>query len=179
MNDATLIDAMRTNVNYSVRAAVISWRKPGGSKPVTLEDRVEMWSDTDWNLRQIKHRLPKSTNDSNTSRKINTASSNQKPAANPPSRPVTPHFSTTPTLTSTSPPVRDPMDLSAAMVAIKGKRLKTPGVKQICDDWRFCYYRKLSHPGQIAINCPNKGKQTQLNSMDTEDEIEDIVSENA
>lgn len=65
------------------------------------------------------------------------------------------------------------------MAAVEGKKLKTPGVKKICDDWKFCYYCKPSHPGQKAINCPNKCKQSQLNAIEMGEETKDVVSEKA
>ena len=40
MEDASLIDAMRSNVNYATQAAAISWRKTDGSRPVTFDDHV-------------------------------------------------------------------------------------------------------------------------------------------
>lgn len=63
------------------------------------------------------------------------------------------------------------MDLSLAISAVKGKSLKTPGVKKICDDYKLCYYCKQSHPGMTAKTCPNKS--TALRSgqfLDIEDD---------
>ena len=49
------------------------------------------------------------------------------------------------------------MDLSSAITAVKGKSLKIPGVKKICDDYKLCYYCKQSHPGMTGKTCSNKG----------------------
>ena len=46
--------------------------------------------------------------------------------------------------------------LSLAIIAVKGKTLKIPGVKKICDDYKLCYC-KQSHPGMTAKTRPNKG----------------------
>ena len=48
MEDASLIDAMKTNVNYSTQAAAIAWRKADGTLPTTFQDHVDMWSTVDW-----------------------------------------------------------------------------------------------------------------------------------
>ena len=60
------------------------------------------------------------------------------------------------------------MDLNSAMVTVKGQRLQTPGVKEICDKWKLCYYCKLQHPGKNAKECPNKGK-SDLRLMEMDD----------
>ncbi len=54
----------------------------------------------------------------------------------------------------------DPMDLSSAMATVKGQKLQTPGVREICNKWKLCYYCKLQHPGKNAQDCPNKSKST-------------------
>ena len=137
-----------------------------------------MWSQTDWNLRQIKHRLPRQTSSSPTST-FTPSSSNRRQTSTTFSRGKASTSSTkanTPTFspflpasnhsssvkletqsTTTELPVEDPMNLSSAITAVKGKSLKVPGVKKICDDYKLCYYCKQSHPGMTAKTCPNKG----------------------
>lgn len=51
MEDASLIDAMKRNVNYGTQTSALNSQKRDGSGPVTFHDHVEMWSQTDWNLR--------------------------------------------------------------------------------------------------------------------------------
>ena len=178
MEDASLIDAMKRNVNYATQTSALNWRKRDGSDPVTFHDHVEMWSQTDWNLRQIKHRLPRQTSNSTISaftpsssnrRQTSTtfspgkASTSSTKASTPtfsPFLPASNHSSSVRSetqSTTTELPVGDPMDLSSAITAVKGKSLKVPGVKKICDDYKLCYYCKQSHPGMTAKTCPNKG----------------------
>lgn len=188
MEDASLIDAMRSNVNYATQAAAISWRKSDGSKPVTFLDHVQMWSDTDWQLRQIKHRHPRTAPASSTpsslsgssssapapsARKSNattTGASSVKPVTTyasvlPVSASVSAPVSTSPTIV-TPLPAGDPMDLSQALALVKGRSLKVDGVRRICDQWQLCYYCKLQHPGFTAINCPNRGRKlTEVRSL--------------
>lgn len=52
------------------------------------------------------------------------------------------------------------INVSQAMAAVKGRSLKRPGVREVCNTWNLCYYCKLSHPGKTAINCPNKGEKS-------------------
>lgn len=59
MEDASFIDAMKRNVNYATQTSALNWQKVNGSDPVTFHNHVEMWSQTDWNLQQIKHWLPR------------------------------------------------------------------------------------------------------------------------
>ena len=155
MEEASLIDAMKTNVNYATQAAAIAWRKPDGSFPSTFQDHVDMWSSVDWQLRQIKHRHPRAANTTATSSSASarrhpatTASGAAKPTASSPAAAL-------PAPAATMPP-GDPMDLSEAMAAVKGKSTKVPSVKEICNAWNLCYYCKLQHPGKTAANCPNK-----------------------
>ncbi len=70
-------------------------------------------------------------------------------------------------------PSGEAMDLSAAQAAVKGRKLSEPNVKTICDKWRLCYYCKLSHPGLVAKNCPNRTTQLRSGSVT---ELEDDQS---
>lgn len=165
MEDASLIDAMKTNVNYSTQAAAIAWRKADGSLPTTFQDHVDMWSTVDWHLRQIKHRHPRAANAATSSTSARrpqaaTSSSTAKPVASSSSSSAPGPVSSMPATPVVSMPPGDPMDLSQALAAVKGKSLKIPKVKEICNTWNLCYYCKLFHPGKTAIDCPNKGNKT-------------------
>lgn len=160
MEDASLIDALNHNVNFQTQQASVSWRTPEGKIPSTFAEYVLMYSQIDNKLRQIRHRLPRQSSAPATTG-AGTKNSNQKPT-------VTNSFAriNSPMVVATTPvipmPPGDPMDLSAAQAAVKGRKLSEPSVKAICDKWKLCYYCKLSHPGLVAKNCPNK--QTQLRS---------------
>ena len=163
MEDASLIDAMRSNVNYATQAAAISWRKTDGSRPVTFDDHVQMWSDTDWDLRQLKHRHSRTTPAANASNSPTTRRGNA-PATTSTSNTTT---RITPAVTTPAAPVAaaggDPMDLSSAMAAVRGHKLTDPGVRKICDDWKLCFYCRRQHPGTIG-DCPNR-KTTAVRSL--------------
>ena len=63
MEDASLIEAMKTNVNYSTHSAALMYRVPGTNRqPITFDEHVTMWLETDRGLRQIRHLAPKSSN---------------------------------------------------------------------------------------------------------------------
>lgn len=172
MEDASLIDALKRNVNYQTQVNALSWRNSEGRKPSTYSEYVQAFKDTDEELRQLKHRMPKPTT---------SGTSTPTPPARP--KPSTAHGNnplgqkttqTTPivpaVVTPPAPfPGGEPMDLSSAMAIVKGHKLSIPGVKDICDKWRLCYYCKLQHLGKTAKDCPNKTKPTGLRSMDLDD----------
>ena len=162
MEDASLIDAMKSNINYVIQAAAVHYRVPGTNlEPVTFDQHVAMWLNTDRKIRQIKHlapnnrTIPTSTTTSS-QRKDNATITLAAPLAR------TPDIPSAPVPTSS---IGDPMELSQAMAAVKGKSLKTEGMRDICDKWNLCHYCKQKHPGKTAIDCPNK--KSSLRSSDT------------
>lgn len=46
IENISLIDAMKRNVNYSTQTSVLNWQKRDGLGPVILHDHIEMWSQT-------------------------------------------------------------------------------------------------------------------------------------
>ncbi len=172
MEDASLIDAMKHNVNYLTQQAGVAWRKADGQRPSTFAEYVSMYSEIDMELRQIKHRLPK------------TSQTSPNPSQSASRRPLIVAPVPVARANVTSAPVRavtpvvplssgEAMDLSAAQAAVKGRKLSEPNVKTICDKWRLCYYCKLSHPGLVAKNCPNRTTQLRSGSVT---ELEDDQS---
>lgn len=148
MEDASLIDAMRSNVGYATQAAAISWRKEDGTKPVTFDDHVQMWADTDWDLRQLKHRHPRSTpaitvsNNASTCRRgnasVTTNSTTTTTQFPPPANTArTPSSTSATAAPATASPAGDPMDLSSAIAAVRGLKLTEPGVRRICELWKL------------------------------------------
>ena len=161
MEDASLIDCLKANVNYATQAAAINYRLPDTNRePRTFREHVQMLSDTALQVQKLKHTLPRtsstpaSSSSASAPKKNNNTSGNNKPTL-PPVLPVLPVAPTPASL-----PSGDPMDLSSAVAAVKGKSLRVPGVRKICDIWQLCYYCKLFHPGKTAINCPNKEKKS-------------------
>lgn len=51
MKDASLIDAIKKNVNYATQTLALNWQKRNSSDLITFHNHVELWSQTDWNLR--------------------------------------------------------------------------------------------------------------------------------
>ena len=177
MEEASLIDAMKRNVSYSTQSSALNWRKSDGSKAKTFHDHVQMWSETDWDLRQLKHRLPRQANSvastttqflSSRQQTSNTLSQGKSLSLSTKSNintflPFLPSSigkedkpETPANVTDLS--IRDPIDLSSAIIAVRRKNLKFPGVKKIRNSYRLCYYYKQNHPGMTAKTCPNKGK---------------------
>ena len=155
MEDASLIDAMKSNINYVIQAAAVHYRVPGTNlEPVTFDQHVAMWLNTDRKIRQIKHlapnnrTIPTSTTTSS-QRKDNATITLAAPLARIPDIPSAP----VPTSS-----IGDPMDLSQAMAAVKGKSLKTEGVRDICDKWNLCHYCKQNtrgrQPSTVLIRKP-------------------------
>ena len=156
MEDESLIDAMKHNVNYTTQQASIAWRNLDGSRPRTFAEYVQMYSEIDRELRQIKHRLPRQGAASAVTGQASRSETKKSQilAVSAPRASV----ATTPIVISppaVSPSSGDPMDLSSAIAAVKGRKLTEPYVREICNKWKLCYYCKHQHPGG-AKDCPNK-----------------------
>ena len=64
------------------------------------------------------------------------------------------------------------MNLSSAMITVKGQKLQTSEVREIYNKWKLCYYYKLQHLDKNAQDCPNKSKST-LRLMRLDDNFND------
>ena len=82
MEEASVIDAMKRNLSYSTQSSALNWRKLDGSKAKTFHAHVQMWSETDWDLRQLKQQLPHQTN-SIASATIQSPSSRRQTSSTP------------------------------------------------------------------------------------------------
>ncbi len=152
MEEASLIDALQRNVNYDTQRAAFSWRTRLNEKPSTFDEWVQAYSDSDNELRQLKHRMPRQTPVTPTpTSKPKTSDSNLLGQRAVPVVPIA-------AVPAVPIAAGDPMDLSSAMATVKGQKLTNPGVKGICMKWNLCFYCKLQHPGKDAKDCPNKGK---------------------
>ncbi len=101
MEDSSLIDCLKRNVNYSTQVAAFSWRNPDGTRPSTFHQWVQAFSDTDEELQQLKHRQPRSASAAVPSTKIKSApASTSKPWGSKAVTPVT----VVPTVSSSPPP---------------------------------------------------------------------------
>jgi len=164
LEDASLIDCMKRNVSYTTQLAAFSWRTTEGKKPSTFPEYVQAFSETDEELQQLKHRQPRTTISSSTPSKPKSFTA---PIINPSGSKPIPVVPVAPAASSGG---GEPMDLSSAMAAVQGKALATPGVKDICNKWKLCYYCKLQHPGKTAKECPNK-KSFTLRVTDMNDDV--------
>lgn len=120
-----------------------------------------MWLKTDWDLCQLRDRLPQPIN-SGTLAFIQFQSKWLTHATPLPGKSTPPSYNTSYsmvlpylsmatinnktkpeyTFTATKLLVGDPIDLSLAIITVKRKSLHVPGVKKICDDYKLCYYYK-------------------------------------
>lgn len=162
MENASLVDCMKRNVNYSTQVAAMSWRTKTGHRPTTFDEWVSAYSETDEELQQLKHRQPRNAS--------SVAAPTKPKTSTVPLAAVVKAVPVVPVAPTASMVVNDPMDLSSAMAAVQGKSLKIPGVKDICTKWKLCYYCKLQHPGKTAKECPNKSAST-LRVVDLDDNL--------
>lgn len=159
MDDPTLVDCYKRNVNYNLQLASLPRVTATGQRPMTFADYTQVFMLVDEELRQLQHRLPRVANTPTQGSKAKTAATT--PAL--PSKPA-PATLTIPIATAGD----DPMDLSSAMAMVQGKPLSTPGVKDICLKWKLCFYCKQQHLGKNAKDCPNK-KDSSLRAADLDD----------
>lgn len=149
MEDASLIDAMKYNVNYTTQQASISWRKTDGQRPSTFDEYVRMYSEIDQELRQIKHRLPRQSTAPAT---VGQPPRRPNQASTPVARPSPATTPVTTAVPAVALPPGEPMDLDSARAAVRGKSTKIPAIKAICEKWRLCFYCKAL--GHSARACP-------------------------
>ena len=156
MDDPSLLDCLKHNVNYGTQVSAFNWRDEYGHRPVSFDDHVKAYAECDANLAQLKHRQPKSTTGINPTSitRSKPSPSQSAPLAGSKSAAAVPVVAVTPALAVAL--AGDPMDMSSAIAAIQRKSLSVPGVKDICNKWQLCYYCKLQHPGKTAKECPNK-----------------------
>ena len=171
MNNASLVDCLKRNVNYITQLAAFSWQGSDGKWPSIFYEYVQAFTETDEELQQLKHWQPHPS-------VHNTASLKSKSFTTSPSNPMGLKPAPVTSVAPFTPAVRgEPMDLSSAMAAVQGKPLVTPEVRDICNKWNLCYYCKLQHPGKMTKKCLNR-KPPSLRVVDLENDasINDGVS---
>ena len=112
MDNASLIDCLKRNVNYATQLTAFSWWGSDGKQPSTFYEYVQAFTETDEELQQLKHWQPCLS-------VHNAASLKSKSFMTSPSNPMgskpVPVTSVAPSI----PAVRgEPMDLSSAMAAV-------------------------------------------------------------
>ena len=55
MNDASLIDCLKCNINYVTWLITFSWQGSDGKWPSTFYEYVQAFTETDEELQQLKH----------------------------------------------------------------------------------------------------------------------------
>ena len=171
MNNASLIDCLKRNVNYATQLAAFSWRGSDEKWLSIFYEYVQAFTETDEELQQLKHWQPRPS-------VHNAASLKSKSFTTSPSNPTGLKSAPVTSVAPSIPAVRgEPMDLSSAMTAVWGKPLVTSEVRDICNKWNLCYYCKLQHLGKTVKKCLNR-KPPSLCVINLEDDasINDDVS---
>ena len=163
MDNASLIDCLKRNVNYATQLTAFSWWGSDEKWPSTFYEYVQAFTETDEELQQLKHQQPHPS-------VHNAASLKFKSFTTSPSNPMGLKLAPVTSVAPSTPAVRgEPMDLSSAMAAVWGKPLATSGVRDICNKWNLCYYCKLQHLGKMAKECSNR-KPPSLRVVDLEND---------
>ena len=163
MNNASLIDCLKRNVNYATQLTAFSWQGSDGKWPSIFYEYVQAFTETDKELQQLKHQQPHPS-------VHNAASLWSKSFTTSPSNPMGLKPAPVTSVAPSTPAMRgEPMDLSSAMAAVQGKPLATPEVRDICNKWNLCYYCKLQHLGKTAKECLNR-KPSSLRIVDLEND---------
>ena len=55
MDDASLVDCLKHNVNYITQLTAFSWRGSDGKWPSIFYEYVQAFTETDEELQQLKH----------------------------------------------------------------------------------------------------------------------------
>ena len=125
MEDASLIDAMKANINYTTQTAAIHYRIPGtNQEPVTFDEHVAMWAPNGLKIRQIRHISPHQVSGasiSNSSTKNGASVATTTAVVRSPA-PRSSIIVVAPAVTPAavpSLPAGDPIDLSSAMAAVR------------------------------------------------------------
>ena len=56
MDNASLVDCLKRNVNYATQLAAFSWQGSDGKQPFIFYEYVQAFTETDEELQQLKHR---------------------------------------------------------------------------------------------------------------------------
>ena len=150
MNDASLIDCLKCNVNYITQLAAFSWWGSDGNQPSIFYEYVQAFTETDKELQQLKHWQPCPSVHNAASLKFKFFTTSPSNLMGLKSAPVTS------VALSTSVMRGEPMNLSSAMAAVWDKPLVNSEVRDICNKWNLCYYCKLQHSGKTAKKCLNR-----------------------
>ena len=163
MNNASLIDCLKRNVNYVTQLTAFSWWGSDEKWPSIFYEYVQAFTETDEELQQLKHWQPHLSVHNAASLKFKFFTTSPSNSMGSKSAPVT-------SVASFTPAVRgEPMDLSSAMAAVWGKPLVTSEVRDICNKWNLCYYCKLQHSGKTAKKCLNR-EPSSLRVVDLEND---------
>ena len=131
MNDTSLIDCLKRNVNYVTQFVIFSWQILEDKQPFIFYKHVQVFTETDKELQQLKHHQP-----------CIIAAANAVPAKLKTVTVLNNHSSEAKTITvalttsitsAISVSTDDLMDLSSAITAVQSKSISTSEIKEICN----------------------------------------------
>ena len=166
MNDTSLIDCLKRNINYAIQFVTFSWQTSESKWPFTFYEHVQAFTEIDKELQQLKHHQPHTIAAANAApvkSKIITVLSNHFLEV----KIITVALTISVTLTI-SVFTDDSMDLSSAITAVQGKPISILRIKEICNKWKLCYYCKLQYSDKNIKECFNK-KFSTLHLVDIDD----------
>jgi hypothetical protein len=163
MKNASLINAMKFNVNYFTQSVVLMYRVSEiNQRSITFDEHVIMWLETNRELRQIRHIV------FNKSSTFNTLTFRKKQTSQALSVKELIIF-----LASTNVSIaimfnENFINLSSIMTAIKNQSLKAHEIRKICENWKLCFYCKQQYSSKSIIDCSNKKSSlTHLRAVET------------
>ena len=154
MNDASLIDCLKRNVNYVIQFVTFSWQILKDKQPSIFYKHVQVFTEIDEELQQFKHHqscIIAAASAASVKLKTATTSSNHSSEA----KTIT-VVSTISVTSAVSVPADDFMNLSSAIAAVQGKSISILRIKKICNKWKLYYYCKLQHSNKNVKKCLNK-----------------------
>ena len=171
MNNASLIDCLKHNVNYVTQLAAFSWWGSDEKWLSIFYEYVQAFTETDKELQQLKYQQPCLSVHNAVSLKFKFFTTSPSNSMSLKSAPVTS------VALFTSAVRGEPMNLSSAMAAVQGKPLVTSEMRDICNKWNLYYYCKLQHSDETVKKCLNR-KPSSLHVVDLENDasINDDVS---
>ena len=118
IDDPSLLDCLRHNINYSTQIAAFNWRDTYGRSPVTFDNHIKAFSECNAKIAQLKYRQPKSITGiyPTSTPRPRPSPSQSAPLVSSKSAPVVPVVAVTPAPTVAL--AGNPIDLSSAIVTV-------------------------------------------------------------
>jgi hypothetical protein len=137
MKNASLIDAMKFNVNYFTQSVVLMYRVSKiNQRSITFDEHVIMWLEMNRELRQIRYIALNKSSTFN----ILIFRKEQTSQAFLVKELVI--FFTSASVSIAMIFNENFINLNSIITAIKNQSLKTNEIKKICENWKLCFYCK-------------------------------------